>query len=65
MLAKIYGVLSFICLFMAPAAYEGDMYITSLVLIVFVWVFYKLAEKEAGRRRKKNRPRNAWRREVY
>lgn len=53
MLAKIYGVLSFICLFMAPAACEGDMYITSLVLIVFVWVFYKLAEKEAGRRRKK------------
>lgn len=57
MLAKIYGVLCFGCLIAAPAACEGEMYITSLVLIVFVWVFYKLAEKEAGRRRKKNSPR--------
>ncbi len=57
MLAVIYGVLCFVCLIMAPAAYEGDMYITSLVLIAFVWVFFRLAWYESGRSRKKNRPR--------
>ena len=46
MLAKIYGALSFICLFSAPAAAEGGMYITSFVLILLVWGFYKMFEKE-------------------
>lgn len=58
MLAKIYGALSFICLLAAPAAAEGGLYITSFVLILLVWGFYKMFEKEEGRRkRKKNRPR--------
>lgn len=55
MLATIYGVLCFLCLIFAPAAFEGGMYITSLVLIAFVWVFYRLSEKESGRIRRRRK----------
>ncbi len=51
MLSKIYGIIAFLCLILAPGAVEGGMYITACVMIVAVWVFANLSMREEQRRK--------------
>lgn len=46
MLGKIYGMIAFLCLILAPGAVESGMYITACVMIVAVLVFANLSMRE-------------------
>ena len=48
MLGKIYGVIAFILLLLAPGAVESEMYITAIIMISGMALFAYLYMKEEG-----------------
>lgn len=53
MISYVLGLISFICLLMAPAAVEGESYILALVMIVVMRLSAYGALREGGHGRKR------------